>query len=97
MTWLLLKNAPNTVPRNPRRVANNIRTLGIFWIVYSALHFIPGAVLFSIPMGLPWINRHIDVEELFAGQSRLARRPITQAACGSSFVGAAQAASASHG
>ncbi|MCP5114822.1 MAG: hypothetical protein GY953_28670 [bacterium] len=48
-------------------MTNNIRTLGIFWIVYSALHFIPGAVLFSIPMGIPWINRHMDVGEMFAG------------------------------
>ncbi|MCP5116575.1 MAG: hypothetical protein GY953_37580, partial [bacterium] len=50
-----------------RRVTNNIRTLGVFWIVYSVLHLIPGAVLFSIPMGFTTLQRHLDAEQIFAG------------------------------
>ena len=59
--------AQGPAPYEHRRVANNVRALGIFWIVYSVLHLIPGAVLFSIPMGLPWLHRHMDAGELFAG------------------------------
>ncbi len=57
----------NPAPYTPRRVANNVRALGIFWIVYSVLHLRPSAVLFSIPMGFHWGHWHMDMEEMFAG------------------------------
>jgi hypothetical protein len=31
-----------------RRVAGHVRTLGILWIVYSALHLIPGLIVGSL-------------------------------------------------
>ena len=57
----------NPAPYQPNRVASNIRTLGIFWIIYSVLHLIPGVILFFVSMGIPWVHWHMDIEELFAG------------------------------
>jgi hypothetical protein len=35
----------------PLRVASNIKLLGILWLVYSGLHFIPGLILLAIFSG----------------------------------------------
>src|SRR5258707_9767863 len=41
--------APAPVPQAPvYRVAGNIRTLGMLWIIYAILHMVPGLFLGSI-------------------------------------------------
>ena len=38
------------------RVAGHIKTLGVLWIVYSAIHMIPGFIVGSMPHWLPFFN-----------------------------------------
>ena len=55
------------VARGPRsRVADNVRILGILWIVYSAAHLVPGAFLHFMPTRWPWFfHWNWDAEEIF--------------------------------
>jgi hypothetical protein len=47
--------APAVPMRTPLpRVAGNIRTLGILWIVYSVIHLVPGLIVGSMPHWLPY-------------------------------------------
>src|SRR5204863_1542405 len=36
------------------RVAGHIRTLAVLWIVYSAIHLLPGLLLSSMPQWFPY-------------------------------------------
>ena len=44
---------PQVQPPAPR-VAGHIRTLGIMWIVYSAIHLVPGLIVSSMPHWMPY-------------------------------------------
>ena len=44
-------------PRPRSRATDHIRILGILWIVYSALHLLPGAFLSLWTLHMPWMHR----------------------------------------
>ena len=47
--------APVAQPQAPEyRVSRHVRNLGILWMVYSAIHLIPGLILQSMPHWLPF-------------------------------------------